>query len=140
MPWKIQSVVGERWRLVRTLLQKQKSVLELSRHFGVSRKTAYKWKARFLQDGRRALRNRSRRPQRLPRQLADRWIQRIRRLRRQQYRAATSHDDAFEVIRGQITRGDVPDPGLHPLQISRQAHYRPTRSRDVQNHASSPSR
>jgi len=83
MPWKIQSVVGERWRLIRTMLQKQKSVLELSRHFGVSRKTAYKWKARFLQGGRRALRNRSRRPQRMPRHLADRWIQRIGRLRRQ---------------------------------------------------------
>ena len=72
MPWKIQSVVGERWRLIRTLLEKQKSVLQLSRYFGVSRKTVYKWKARFLQGGRRALRNRSRRPQRMPRHLAER--------------------------------------------------------------------
>jgi putative transposase len=81
MPWKIQSVVGERWRLVQALLQNQQSVKHWCRVFGVSRKTAYKWKARFLAEGRRALKDRSRRPQRSPGQLRKDWIGTIRRLR-----------------------------------------------------------
>jgi putative transposase len=83
MPWKIQSVVGERSRLVGALLQNEKSVVCLCRHFGISRKTAYKWKARFTRGGRQALRDRSRRPRRMPAQLAGRWINRIRRLHKQ---------------------------------------------------------
>src|ERR1700734_3171374 len=83
MPWRIQSVVGERSRLVGALLQNEKSVVCLCRHFGISRKTAYKWKARFTRGGRQALRDRSRRPRRMPAQLAGRWINRIRRLHKQ---------------------------------------------------------
>lgn len=50
--------------------------------FGISRKTACKWRHRFLQNGRRGLRDQSRRPQRMPRRLNRRWIQRIRCARR----------------------------------------------------------
>jgi putative transposase len=76
-------MVGERWRLVKALLRKEKSVQECVRSWGVSRKTIYKWRQRFLQGGRRALRNRPRRPVRQPRRLPGRWIQRIRHCRRQ---------------------------------------------------------
>lgn len=78
MPWKVQSVVGERWRLIQTLLRKEKSLQRCCRIFGISRKTACKWRRRFLQDGRRGLRDQSRRPQRMPRRLSRTWIQRIR--------------------------------------------------------------
>jgi len=78
MPWKEHTLVGERLRLVEALLQSQKSVSQWCRIFGVSRKTAYKWKARFLQDGRRGLADRSRRPKRMPRRLGNKWSQRIR--------------------------------------------------------------
>ena len=83
MPWKIQSVVGERWRLMQAMLRKEKSVGQWCRIFGISRKTAYKWKQRFMEGGRRALRDRSRRPGRMPRQLPGKWIERIERLRKQ---------------------------------------------------------
>lgn len=82
MPWKIQSVVGERHRLVLALLRKEKPVQHWCRIFGISRKTAYKWKQRFVEGGRRALRNRSRRPGRTPRQLDGRWVVRLKRLRK----------------------------------------------------------
>lgn len=82
MPWKIQSVAGERWRLIQTLLRKEKSLRSCCRIFGISRKTACKWRKRFLQDGRRGLRDRSRRPQRMPQRLGRKWIQRIRRWRK----------------------------------------------------------
>jgi putative transposase len=81
MPWKIQSAFGERCHLVKALLRNQQSVKHWCRIFGISRKTAYKWKARFLAEGRLALRDRSRRPRRMPRRLTSRWSERIRRLR-----------------------------------------------------------
>lgn len=82
MPWKDQSVVGERLRLVAVLLRGEKSVTQWCRIFGVSRKTAYKWKARFLRDGRRAMADWSRRPHRMPRRLTARWSKRIRLVHR----------------------------------------------------------
>jgi len=81
MPWKIQSPVGERWRLVKALLRNEQSVKHWCRIFGISRKTAYKWKARFMAQGRQALNNRSRRPRQNLRRLRTPWIQRIRSLR-----------------------------------------------------------
>jgi putative transposase len=81
MPWKIQSPVGERWRLVRALLRNEQSVKQLCRVFGISRKTAYKWKARFMAQGRQALNDRSRRPRHNPRRWKGHWVRRIRRLR-----------------------------------------------------------
>lgn len=83
MPWKIQTANGERWRLVQALLRNEQSVKSWCQHFGISRKTAYKWKARFIAEGRQALRDRSRRPRQIPRQLRRSWIERIRRLRQQ---------------------------------------------------------
>jgi putative transposase len=82
MPWKIPSVVGERWRLVQALLRKEKSVRHWCRVFGVSPKTAYKWRARFMRGGRPALADRSRGPCRRPRQLPPRWVARIGQVRR----------------------------------------------------------
>ncbi|COX06532.1 Uncharacterised protein [Mycobacterium tuberculosis] len=52
----------------------------------------------------------------------------VDRLRRQQYRNTPGHGDAFEVIGGQITRRNIPNPGAHLLQISRQANHRATRA------------
>ncbi|HTI97377.1 MAG TPA: leucine zipper domain-containing protein [Dongiaceae bacterium] len=86
MPWKIISLDQGRWRLVKALLQAQKSVQELSRHFGVSRKTAYKWKARFMEGGRRGLRDRPRQPRHSPRRLSPLWRKRIKVLRRRHRR------------------------------------------------------
>jgi putative transposase len=82
MPWKINSTVGERWRLVKALLRNEKSVSRWCRHFGVSRKTAYKWRERFTESGRCGLRDRKRRPHRMPRRLRAVEIARIRRARK----------------------------------------------------------
>jgi len=82
MPWKIQSVIGERWRLVKALLRNEKSLRQVCRFFGISRKTAYKWKTRFTQGGRGALQDRSRRPRRMPARVADQWVKRIGRMRK----------------------------------------------------------
>ena len=81
MPWKNSSVIGERWQLVQALLRKTKSVAQICRQVRISRKTAYKWLRRFMDRGRRGLRDRSRRPQRMPWQTHRKWVERIRRLR-----------------------------------------------------------
>lgn len=82
MPWKINSIVGERWAFIESLLRGEKSLSSLCHLFGVSRRTAYKWKRRFTLEGRRGLRDRSRRPLRMPRQLKAQWIHRIKQARR----------------------------------------------------------
>jgi putative transposase len=84
MPWKNTSIIGERWRLIKALLQRERSVSSWSRDLGISRKTAYKWLRRFTQGGRRDLKDRSRRPHRVPLQMSRKWIQRIARTRRRQ--------------------------------------------------------
>lgn len=86
MPWKIISLVQGRCRLVKELLKAQESVRQLCRSFGISRKTAYKWKARFMVGGRRSLRDRTRRPHRSPQRTSLFWLKRIKALRRRHRR------------------------------------------------------
>ena len=83
MPWKNKSIIGERWDFIRTLLRGEKSLRYVCGVFGVSRKTAWKWQRRFLEEGRRGLQNRSRRPKRMPRRLSAVWTDRIRRVHQQ---------------------------------------------------------
>jgi hypothetical protein len=45
------------------------TMTELCERFGVSRRIGYKWLARFTEDGKRGLVNRSRRPHRCPTQI-----------------------------------------------------------------------
>ena len=63
--------------MVKTLLRGEQSVAQWCRWFGISRKTAYKWLKRFTEGGRRGLRDRSRRPHRVPLRMRRKWIQRI---------------------------------------------------------------
>ena len=63
------------------LLRNEQSVKHWCRLFGVSRKTAYKWKARFIAGGRRALTDHSRRPHRSPGRLRPGRLAMLRRLR-----------------------------------------------------------
>jgi transposase InsO family protein len=83
MPWKITSLIGERVRLIRALLQRKKSVKHCCEEAQVSRTTAWKWRRRFWHDGRRGLHNRSRRPHHSPQQTARVWVRRLERVRRQ---------------------------------------------------------
>jgi transposase InsO family protein len=82
MFWKKMSVMVRRLEFVKLALRGQQNMSQLCRRYRISRKTGYKWKARFEEDGQRGLRDRSRRPHRSPQQVAWKWVQRIRRLRR----------------------------------------------------------
>ena len=86
MPWKSLSLVQARVRFVKLLLQAQQPMAQVCRAFGISRKTGYKWKSRFGEQGGRGMHDRSRRPDGSPRRTPDRWLKAIRRLRRRHRR------------------------------------------------------
>jgi transposase InsO family protein len=64
MPWKETSPMDERAKLCFELDDGVDTVVELSRRYGVSRKTLYKWLARYKDEGVDGLRDRSRAPHR----------------------------------------------------------------------------
>ena len=72
LPWQETSPMSERKRFVDLHLQGEHSIAELCRRFRISRKTGYKWLARFF-DGCELV-DRSRRPHSSPHAVA-RWIE-----------------------------------------------------------------
>ena len=62
MPWKETRVMDSRVEFVMRALQEGVPFNELCQEFGISRKTGYKWKERFLQSGLSGLEDCSRRP------------------------------------------------------------------------------
>jgi putative transposase len=81
MPWKKKSQEEQKFDLVRQMKAGRFSVAELSRRFGVSRQTAYKWRKRYGEQRLGGLREKSRRPLFLAAQTDERWLRRVRRLR-----------------------------------------------------------
>lgn len=90
-----------RAELVKRVLCEAQSVVEVSRSMGVSRRTAWKWVKRYRSEGERGLLDRSSRPRRSPRRLAQRTVERIVRLRRRRYtglRIATELEMAISTV------------------------------------------
>lgn len=70
MPWKESSVMDERLRFVARLLEGER-MSDVCGEFGISRKTGYKIRNRYREDGVEALSDRSRRPVRYANQLPE---------------------------------------------------------------------
>lgn len=68
MAWKEMSLMSQRKEFVVLALQEDVNIRQLCRRFGISRKTGYKWILRFRQVGETGLHDKSRRPNRSPRQ------------------------------------------------------------------------
>lgn len=86
MPWKNSSPLDQRKQLVLALLAGREPAWRICRRFGVSRQTAYKLRRRFLQSGRRGLRDQRRGR---PPQQTGRWAQAWRLLLAQRRRRPT---------------------------------------------------
>jgi len=82
MSWKALTQLARRLQFVKLALKAQQSMSRLCRSFGISRKCGYKWKRRFEEQGRRGLVDQPRRPRRSPQRTSDKWLKRIRRMRR----------------------------------------------------------
>jgi putative transposase len=70
MPWMETSPVEQRERFIRDHRLDLYAMAELCARYGISRKTGYKWLARFDEGGRRGLRDRSRAPHHCPHRIA----------------------------------------------------------------------
>jgi transposase InsO family protein len=81
MPWKETCVVDLRTEFAMRALGEQISFSDLCREYGISRKTGYKWKERFVEQGLSGLVDQSRRPQSSPSGLDEQTVCRIVKLK-----------------------------------------------------------
>jgi len=81
MPWKETDVMNLRTEFVLRVFEGKLAFGELCREYGISRKTGYKWKERFLERGIDGLADQSRRPRSSPRQVDEDTACRIVRLK-----------------------------------------------------------
>lgn len=70
MPWKEVKAMSQKLEFVQAALHPDANMQQLCQAFGISRKTGYKWLARYRQGGPAALAERSRRPHHCPHQTA----------------------------------------------------------------------
>ncbi len=82
MPWKASSVQDERIRFVIEASRQERPLAAICRDFGISRTTGYTWLSRYRETGRvNDLRERSRRPHRIPRRTSEAVVDRVIGLR-----------------------------------------------------------
>lgn len=81
MPWKELLVSDQRMRFVLACLGAEESLASLCRKYGVSRRTGYKWLARYREQGPPGLSDRSRAPRCHPNQIEEKIERRILSLR-----------------------------------------------------------
>jgi len=77
MSWKARCVMDERRGFIEDWLKGEWTVVSLCRAYGVSRKTGYKWIARFKESGFVGLEDRSRAPMRRPNAVPPGMVERI---------------------------------------------------------------
>lgn len=80
MPWKEKTMINERTEFALRSLQADVNFTQLCAEYGITRRTGYKWKQRFLKDGASAMTDQSRRPVNSPNQLSELAVCRITRL------------------------------------------------------------
>jgi len=82
MPWHETSPVEQRLEFVREYKTELFTMTELAAHYGISRKTGYKWLERYEAEGVDGLRNQSRRPDHSPQATDPELIETLRAHRR----------------------------------------------------------
>jgi len=81
MPWRETEVVEQRKLFISRLLLGEESFTELCEEFGIPRKTGYKWKNRYEEQGLQGLADMSRRPKNFPQQTPNEIIFEIIRIK-----------------------------------------------------------
>lgn len=82
MPWREKSPVDLRVQFISEYLADRFTMTALAAQYGISRKTAYKWVARYDAAGPAALGDRSRRPHQHPAATAPALVEALLRVRR----------------------------------------------------------
>lgn len=81
MPWKELDVVDRRTEFVMRVLAKREPFSDVCEEFGISRKTGYKWRDRFLSEGISGLGDQSRRPGTSPQEVPESMVCQIVKLK-----------------------------------------------------------
>jgi putative transposase len=81
MPWMETCAVDQRTEFVLRALRDVEPFADLCQEFGISRKTGYKWKERFMREGLTGLPDRSRRPSSSPTGVSEGMVCQIVKLR-----------------------------------------------------------
>ena len=81
MPWKEQNIMDQKKEFVLRALSENIPFSELCSEYGIARKTGYKWKERFLEEGSIGLTEKSRRPNHSPNHLDEDTVIKIIALR-----------------------------------------------------------
>lgn len=68
MPWKEETTMSRRTSFIAEAISQEANISALCSKYGISRKTGYKWLKRYREGGESGLADRSRRPQRSPKQ------------------------------------------------------------------------
>lgn len=71
MPWLETVPMDERLQFIQDALSDRFTMSELCARYGVSRRVGYKWLARYAEEGRRGLKDRSRAPHHCPHRITD---------------------------------------------------------------------
>lgn len=82
MPWSNLSPMDHKTQFIADFLRQTQSITDLCLHYGISRKTAYKWIARYQQDSVSGLEDRSRKPLTCPHQTDPDLVEAILEARR----------------------------------------------------------
>lgn len=81
MPWQETDVVELRTEFVLRVMRGVEPFGDVCREYGISRKTGYKWKERFIQEGLAGLGDESRRPKTSPTELSETMVCQIIKLK-----------------------------------------------------------
>jgi transposase InsO family protein len=81
MPWTETDVMDQRTEFVLRVLRNVERFGDVCKEYGISRKTGYKWKERFLEDGLSGLGDASRRPKTSPKELGEGIVCQIMKLK-----------------------------------------------------------
>jgi putative transposase len=81
MPWKATDVMELRTEFVVRALREESSFMSLCREYGISTKTGYKWKRRYLDGGFSGLGDQSRKPRSSPQQVSEASLCRLVQLK-----------------------------------------------------------
>lgn len=138
MPWRETEPMHERLRFIEEFLSGLYTTSELCERFGVSRKTGYKWRDRFLAEGRAGLVDRSHAPHHCPHKLAPRIAEAI-------VGARTKHPHwgprkLLDWLRPRRPELELPVPSTAGELLRREGLSRPKRGRRRWRHPGPPSR
>jgi len=106
MPWREKSVMDQREEFVLRALSEEMSFSQLCKEYGISRKTGYKWKERFLNQGKSGLYDQSRKPNNSPNQISEDYVIKIIQIR--QSHPTWGAKKIAKIIENSDKNGDAP--------------------------------